>query len=98
MRTNKTLLLKAIMEAESQALQVYEQSKNQKDAKNSGIFAAGRYEGLKEALRLLETKRRRTPHSVISGPPRPAFIVRPPFSAVFQKREPPRGSMVLGRW
>lgn len=97
MRTNKTLLLDAIMEAESQALQVYEQSKNRKDAKNSGIFAAGRYEGLKEALRLLETKGRRKLGSVVSGPPRPVSMARAPFSAIFQKREPQRGSMVLGR-
>lgn len=98
MRTNKTLLINAIMEAESQALQVYEQSKNQKDAKNSGIFAAGRYEGLKEALRLLETKGHRILDSLVSGPPRPVAMARSPFSTIFQKRDPPRGSMVLGRW
>lgn len=97
MQIDASLLFNALADAEARSLRVYERSKERKDAKRSGIFASGRYEGLKEALRLLEAQGGRKPAHFV---PLHDRSLAPPFAAIFQKRRPPYGwgSEVLGTW
>jgi hypothetical protein len=60
------------MNAKTRAFIVYKHSKEHSDAEHSGIYALGHYEGLKDALRLLETQDNDTIRAAFENLPHPA--------------------------
>jgi len=101
MQIEKARLREALAIAETRALAVYGRSKEHSGAGRSEIYALGRFEGLKEALRLLEMQKGGSLQAEFAGPPRPAARPRsdfPLFASIFQKLRPRHGPSVLGRW
>jgi hypothetical protein len=98
---NEALLRYSLTSAKTRAFAVYTHSKERSGAERSGIFALGHYEGLKDALRLMERQSRDTLQAAFVGPlrpPAPSLMTIPPFSAIFQKLRPKHGPSALGRW
>jgi hypothetical protein len=98
------MLRNALEEAQGKAFGVYERTRLLANAKRSGAFASGRYEGLNEALRILgmlgdlqsEPKNPAAPSPrIVAALSRPHL---PRFATVFQKNRSLHGSALLGRW
>jgi hypothetical protein len=82
MMSEKALLREALRSARKQAFTVFRHSNEHPGAERSGVYALGRYEGLREALRLLDHRRRGVKKPEIFGPPAPGKPTRtafPPF-------------------
>lgn len=101
---NRDMLRNALEEAKGKALGVYERTRSLANAKRSGAFASGRYEGLNEALRILGVlgELQSEPKAYEAASPRVvAALSRPPlprFASIFQKKSSLHGSALLGRW
>lgn len=101
---NRDMLRASLEEAQGKTFGVYERTRLLADAKRSGAFASGRYEGLHEALRILGMlgALQCEPGIPLSASPRigpaPSRPHMPRFAAVFQKRRSLHGSALLGRW
>jgi hypothetical protein len=86
MLSEKSLLRGELKNAMARSFKVFRHSKQSLGAKRSGIYALGRFEGLREALRLLDHRRLGVPKPEIFGPPAPvkpsraAFL---PFALLF---------------
>jgi len=79
---------------------VYKNAKKHSSAERSRVFALGRYEGLKEALRLIDRQGQNESRASSAGKARHLLspLALPPFSAIFQKLRPKHGPTALGRW
>lgn len=99
MAKNNALLHESLVSAEYQSLMVYEHANGLSGVERSRIYALGRYEGLKAALRLLERQAQESDRGDYPRkpmPPSPSAL--PSFSAIFQKLRPKHGPFALGRW
>jgi hypothetical protein len=100
MDIDTVMLRESLADAKDRSLAVYRHSRTYEGAERSGAFALGRYEGFKEALRLLARQgggdhgARSSVKAPISRSPR----MLPQFSAIFQKLRPKHGPSTLGRW
>jgi hypothetical protein len=100
MKNERALLRATYADAKERALIVYRRTRIRDGAERSGAFALGRYEGFKEALRLLEGKGESDRRAGLSEAGRPRMSPRaiPVFSEIFQKLRPKHGPSTLGRW
>jgi hypothetical protein len=100
MKNKKALLRISFADAKDRALIVYRKTRIRDGAERSGAFALGRYDGFKEALRLLDGQggSDRRARSAEARRPRMSPRAIPVFSEIFQKLRPKHGPSTLGRW
>jgi hypothetical protein len=100
MNIDESVLREALANAKDRSLIVYRNTRKHAGAARSGAFALGRYEGFREALRLLASQRDDDRGNRAAGDARLRSSpgARPLFSGIFQKLRPKHGPSVLGRW
>src|SRR5512137_2241317 len=100
MDIDEAVLRESLADAKDRSLAVYRHSRTHEGAERSGAFALGRYEGFKEALRLLERQGEGEHRARSAGKARIPASSRAilPFSSIFQKLRPKHGPSTLGRW